>query len=246
MPRHPFNTDFPNHLKLDIVSPRNGTCQNVLILLHGLGDTQSAYTTLAYNLNLPNTAAISLCGPMPIPSTIIGSDVPCYHWASDVMLDESTGDLDLDGDFRPGLRTLGEVLAVLKRPEAEGGCGFMDRHLFFYGFGQGAMLAIAMTALHAKREFGGVVAVAGTLPRAGIGYEMSKTPLLICCGHGNRSTTEEAIARAKDRFMDMGYVKWTNGGNLLPEDRQEMLPIMALFARRLQTRAGAPGDAIEL
>lgn len=83
-PRLPTKSDFPSNLTLDIVPPSTGQPLNILILLHGLGDTQSSFTSLAKNLNLPETACISLRGPNPIPPLFTGSDSPSFHWGDDV------------------------------------------------------------------------------------------------------------------------------------------------------------------
>lgn len=242
MPRIPIQSNFPPSITLDITPPRTGTPQNVLILLHGLGDTQTAFTRLAHNLALPETVAISLRAPTPIPAIFTGSDVPSFHWAADVLFDDTRGELDLDGDFAPAIKLLTEVMAVL----GEGGCGFKDRNVTFYGFGQGAMAAVALCAVLAEREFGGVVAIGGRLPGNGVGEGRSKTPLLVCGGSRSRQVTKEAIAQLKSRFGDVEYVKWQKGEDSMPASREEMLPIMRFLARRLQSRAGVPEGAVEV
>ena len=42
---------------------------NVLLLLHGAGDTPAPYAALARTMALPNTLAVALAGPLPLPET---------------------------------------------------------------------------------------------------------------------------------------------------------------------------------
>jgi predicted esterase len=46
IPRLPIKADFPSSLTLDIVPPSSGSAVNILILLHGLGDTNASFITL--------------------------------------------------------------------------------------------------------------------------------------------------------------------------------------------------------
>ena len=44
---------------------QNGPSTNLLILLHGLGDTHVRFHKLGRDLNLPQTATLALCAPLP-------------------------------------------------------------------------------------------------------------------------------------------------------------------------------------
>ena len=65
---------------------------------------------------------------------------------------------------------------------------------------------------------------------------------------GSRSTqvTRSAVDGLKRRFGDLEYVKWEKGEDSMPRSREEMLPIMKFFARRLRSRAGVPEGAMEI
>jgi predicted esterase len=240
-PRLPTKADLPSSLVLDIVPPQKGSPVNILLLLHGLGDTQTAFTRLAQNLNLPETAAISLRGFTPIPAIFTGDETPSFHWAHDVVFDETRGELDLDGEFAPSLKTFRELLDALMEK-----CGYAPRNIFFYGFGQGAMLPLAVGALLPETEFGGVVAIGGRLPGSGTGTGKGKTPILICGGSKSRQVTKGAVAVLRERFADVEYVRWEKPEDAMPANRDEMLPIMRFFARRLRSRAGVPDGAVEV
>lgn len=50
----------------------------------------------------------------------------------------------------------------------------------------------------------------------------------------------------RERFQDVEYVKWAKSEDSMPRSREEMLPIMKFFARRLRSRAGVPEGAVEV
>jgi predicted esterase len=59
---------------------------NLLVLLHGLGDTQEAFFRLGRSLNLAQTAVLALRAPFPVP-LLDGA----YQWTAD-SFDTMTGD----------------------------------------------------------------------------------------------------------------------------------------------------------
>lgn len=60
--RQPTANNFPSDIHLTITPPPRSSPQpvNVLILLHGLGDTNASFTNLGKQLALPETTCISL------------------------------------------------------------------------------------------------------------------------------------------------------------------------------------------
>lgn len=154
------------------------------------------------------------------------------------MVDESKGEIEVDSGFEKGVQVLGrDVVGVLV-----GKCGFKERNILFFGFGQGGMLALALAV---ERELGGVVSIGGRLPRDVEGKK-GKTPLLVCGGSRSTRITRSAVDALKRAFGDVEYVKWEKSEDSMPRSREEMLPIMKFFARRLQSRAGVPEGAVEI
>lgn len=125
-------------------------------------------------------------------------------------------------------------------------CGYLPRNIFFYGFGQGGMAALQVAAAQAEVEFGGVVSVGGGLSNEGSGSGKSKTPVLVLGGSRSREVTKSKVEVLKGRFTDCEYVKWEKSEDSMPRSREEMLPIMKFFARRLKSRAGVPEGAEEI
>jgi predicted esterase len=241
--RLPVKADFPSSLTLDIIPPSSGQAINILILLHGLGDTNKSFSQLGKNLNLPETACLSIQGPNPIPPIFTGSDLPAFHWGDDVLVDERQGEIDLDAGFQKIEKIiLDDVVkgALMQK------CSFPARNIFFLGFGQGGMVALHIASSASDLEFGGVVSIGGRLPGNGKEGPKSKTPVLVLGGSKSTQVTRSAVDGLKRRFGDLEYVKWEKGEDSMPRSREEMLPIMKLFARRLRSRAGVPEGAMEI
>ncbi|CZT08403.1 related to Phospholipase/Carboxylesterase superfamily [Rhynchosporium agropyri] len=240
--RIPTKADFPSNLILDIIPPPSGSPVNILILLHGLGDTQTSFSTLGKNLNLPETVCISIRGLNPIPPIFTGSETPAFHWGDDVLVDEGKGEIDPDGGFKMVESVLGAILLKALIEE----CGFQARNIHFLGFGQGGMVALHLASCR-EEEFGGVISIGGRLPASSSqSAEKCKTPILLCGGSRSPQVTRSAVDAIKARFMHVEYVKWEKGDDSMPKNRDEMLPLMKFLARRLRSRAGVPEGAIEV
>lgn len=242
MPRQPENSDFQPHLQLSIVPPPAGQRPvNVLILLHGLGDTKESFTQLARQLALPETVCICLQAPSPLPFDLGG-----FHWGDDITFDQSMGTMDYDTGFEKSSRVIKEdiIEKVLLQT-----CGYQTRNILFFGFGQGGMAAIA-TALASKTEFGGIVSIGGPLPsslqKADDKEGKNQTPLVVLGGSSQSLITQSALTSLKKAFQTTQYTKWPRPGDAMPRSRDEMLPIMKYLARRLQSRSGVPDDAFEV
>ena len=111
------------------------------------------------------------------------------------------------------------------------------------------MAALAFVASSAGKEFGGVIAIGARLPASFsplAGKGKARTPVLVCGGSRSAQVTRSAIDRIKESFVDVEYVKWEKGDDGMMRNREETLPIMRFFARRLRSRAGVPEGAVEI
>lgn len=127
-------------------------------------------------------------------------------------------------------------------------CSFESRNILFLGFGQGGMAALHVASL-GKEEFGGVISIGGRLPASSSstsGSSKCKTPIVLCGGSRSSQVTRSAVDAVKARFTDVEYVKWEKPDDSMPRNREEMLPLMKFLARRLRSRAGVPGGAVEV
>ncbi|MCJ1385432.1 hypothetical protein MMC17_008555 [Xylographa soralifera] len=238
--RLPTTSDFSSPFHLTITPPPQSQAPvNVLILLHGLGDTNHSFTNLGKQLALPETACISLQGPSPLPFDLGG-----FHWGDDIIFDQATGQMDFDAGFLKITRILTSMIEALVNK-----CGYQPREIFFFGFGQGGMAALA-TAASFDAELGGVVSIGGPLPSSiassSTSPGKSKTSVLILGVSSKTLITPDAISKLGANFQYVDY-KWPNKvADGMPRNRDEMLPIMQFFSRQLRSRAGVPEGSIEI
>ncbi|KAL8754283.1 MAG: hypothetical protein Q9199_004457 [Rusavskia elegans] len=240
--RQPVASDFPAQLNTSIIPPPPGQSPvNVLLLLHGLGDTNLSFTNLAKQLSLPETTCITIQAPFPLPFDLGG-----FHWGDDILFDPSTGTVDHDTGFGKSSRMLQEDIIEKTLIQK---CGYKARNILFLGYGQGGMAAIA-TALSLKAELGGIVSIGGPVPssfwNAQDTVANNPTPLIVLGGSSATLITQSALTLLKKSFVTIEYTTWPRPGDGMPTNRDEMLPIMKFFARRLQSRSGVPEGSVEL
>ncbi|KAI0993983.1 hypothetical protein K3495_g14201 [Podosphaera aphanis] len=247
-PRLPSTNQFRSSISLEIIPPPRSTeVKNVLILLHGLGDSEVPFAALARRLNLNNTVSIALRGPRLLPPFFQGGRTPGYQWSDDLLYDQVKGDIDLDSGFSTAIARIEEVIEVLIRE-----CDFEAKNIFFFGFGQGAMAGLGFVS-RAERIargirppsgleiFGGFVAIGGGLPKEQQSWVPEvpdlrlQTPVLLCGGRAPTRVTQSVVHALTDRYVNAEYVQWQNkSGDGMPECREEMLSIMQFFSRNMQ------------
>ncbi|GJP92552.1 hypothetical protein CBS115989_5736 [Aspergillus niger] len=261
MPTPPTSSHFPSHLTLTITPPSSSSSTtsqsspNILLLLHGIGDTSQNLSTLARALNLPETTILTLQAPTPLPFDLGG-----FHWGDDITFSPA-GDLDMDAGFSRSTKTIIQEVIVdtlLKK------CGYRGRDIIVFGIGQGGMVGLEV-ARHFKdfsegvkdgdRELGGVVSIgapvglSGKAPASGTGK--SRTPVLVVAGKedgGERSTAVSAagVRRTKEWFEFVEVSRYKRRGDGMPRNADEMRPVMEFLARRLRSYKGVPEGSIEL
>jgi predicted esterase len=214
---------------------------NILLLLHGLGDTNTSFKTLGQRLNLPETACLSIQAPNPLPFDLGG-----FHWGDDMVFDQATGEMDVDTGFKTATRV---VLETVIREGLIGRCGYKAREIMIFGYAQGGMVGLQVAAEHDGDEFSGVISIGGvlslSLPLKALDKK-SKTPVLVCKGSRNSVVSESAVKKLKDTFEFVEVKEWRKTGDSMPSNREEMLPIMQFFARRLRSTQGVPAGSVEL
>jgi predicted esterase len=237
--RLPKTSDFPSDVVLSITPPPTSQQPvNILILLHGLGDTYEPFKKLGQQLSLPETACIAVQGVIPLPFEIGG-----FHWGDDLIFDQSSSQIDPDAGFRKSTEILLQILQSLKD-----NCGYEYREILFYGFGQGGMAALRVAqALEEDKELSGVISVGGPLPLdTPSSTKKSRTPIIILGGSAGSLITDSNLSRLKSTFEFVEYKRWKRPGDGMPKNREEMLPIMQFFARRLKSRQGVPKGSVEI
>lgn len=211
------------------------------MLLHGLGDTHAAFTKLGQQLNLPETACIALQAPTPLPFDLGG-----FHWGDDMIFDQNTGNMDMDTGFKTSVKL---VLDSIVRKTLVEKCGYKAREVMIFGFGQGGMVALQTAAELAGEELGGIISIGGSLslstPLTAL-EKKSRTPIVVCRAAKNSAVTDGAVSKLKDAFEFVEIKEWNCNADRMPANREEMMPIMQFFARRLRSLRGVPAGAVEL
>lgn len=178
---------------------------------------------------------------MPLPFDLGG-----FHWGDDIIFDQASGSMDFDTGFTKSTRLIKEVII---KEGLIGKCGYKLREIILFGYGQGGMAALAVAAsLAAEQELGGVISIGGTLPSSvsTVMPRKTKTPVLVLGGSSHSLVTSSAVARLEDVFEIVEYKAWNKSGDGMPANREEMLPIMKFFARRLRSRQGVPEGSVEV
>ncbi|CAO2647130.1 Nn.00g080520.m01.CDS01 [Neocucurbitaria sp. VM-36] len=238
----PKKVDFPSSVHLSITPPpASQPPTNVLILLHGLGDTNASFTKLGQQLNLPETACIALQAPNPLPFDLGG-----FHWGDDMIFDQKTGEMDVDSGFKAATRLLVDTVI---RQCLIGKCGYTAREIMIFGFAQGGMVGLQAATELDGDELGGVVSIGGalslSLPLENLSKKC-KTPVLVCKALRGSAVTDSAVSKLKDAFQYVEVKEWKKNRDGMPASREEMLPIMQFFARRLRSTRGVPAGSVEL
>jgi predicted esterase len=181
-----------------------------------------------------------------------------FHWGDDIIFDNSTGGLDPDAGLQKSTKLVIEDVILKALVEK---CGYRLREIVLFGFAQGGMVALNTASYIASpsfspssmskndRELGGVVSIGGALPISTPLLEAgrkAKSPVLLCKASSGSTVSDSAIARMKGVFETVEVKEWKRNGDGMMRSREEMLPIMQFFARRLKSRRGVPEGAVEL
>lgn len=163
-----------------------------------------------------------------------------------MVFDQNTGEMDVDTGFKASTRIL--LDAVIKQ-SLIGKCGYTAREIMIFGFAQGGMVGLQAAAELDGDELGGVVSIGGflslSLPLASLSKK-SQTPILVCKASRGSAVTDSAVSKLKDAFQYVEVKEWKKNGDGMPANREEMLPIMQFFARRLRSTRGVPAGSVEL
>jgi predicted esterase len=241
MAKLPTAADFPEELSPILHEPSIGEPVNIILFLAGLGDSSANFSSFARALNLPDTIALTLQGPYPLPFPF----GPGNQWSEDVQVDTSTGTFDADSPLNKSTAQIVEVVQKLI-----GKHGFDASHILIFGNGQGGSVALAVALALQKVSLGGVVSVGGSLSLSAALPSATKngTPLLLLGGRNGALWKDDGspVKRIKSAFEFVESHQWKRAEDGLPRNREEALPMMQFLARRLKSRRGVPEGAVEV
>ena len=99
-----------------------------------------------------------------------------------------------------------------------------------------------------EQELGGVISIGAPLPvEAPASLEPKcKTPVLVCAGSSASLVTPSSEDKLKHTFESVEVKRYRRPGDSMPNSRDEMMPIMQFFSRRLRSTKGVPADSVEI
>ncbi|PWN87070.1 hypothetical protein FA10DRAFT_269681 [Acaromyces ingoldii] len=238
-------------LSYEYVRSPSNVDSNLLVLLHGLGDTHLPFLKLGESLQktLPQTAVLALRAGTPIPLLMgIGQEAWCW-WESFDMLGQEVANPN-PSQF---LQAFAGLLEHLITPEDNGGCGWRPSSIHLLGFAQGASAALEGTIFWTKRtvhsgqvaddkqELGSVVSICGNLLSHPTSKMAVSTPLLHFHRLGASPSKSEVVTSSLSRVFanieqaSMGPVR-EGVTEAMPQGLSEWDPIMRFWSRLLRNR----------
>ena len=207
-----------------------GGARNLLVLLHGLGDSDTNFIEFGRRLALPDTAILAIRAPLPLPLGLGHAWVPSFEEDGE-MIKPSRG----ERRRIIGLEKASEgVIAVL---EACWRAGYERDRSFLVGFSQGGLVAVDAGA---KAKVGGVVGMSGsTLPEAEVDKDVGSVPMLITHGiMDNVVEARECFGRLKGEC-----VRWKEykKGLETPKTEAEVRDLMEFMAPLMSGAASGAG-----
>ncbi|SOV01902.1 uncharacterized protein UDID_08185 [Ustilago sp. UG-2017a] len=138
----------------------SGVDSNLLILLHGLGDSDAGFFNLGKNLQntLPQTAVLAIQAPHAVPFLDGGK-----HWMWYPSFDQF-GELLTQPNPSTTLQNMVSVLEHLTEK-----CGWSPSSIHIFGFGQGATIALETLVSWSKthpnptERLGSIVSISGEI-----------------------------------------------------------------------------------
>ncbi|KAI8078910.1 Alpha/Beta hydrolase protein [Halteromyces radiatus] len=239
--RKPIPKASKSRLVFKYSSSPDGVDTNLLVLLHGLGDTLQPFATLGQKLQLPQTAILAVQAPELIPYM----DCESYQWYP--SFDMLTGEVLSPDDPRQksGLLKTRQLLTVLLKHLIED-CQYPASQIFFFGFSQGGTVALDQVLEGDIRNLGGVISISGYpfITTNDLKNTLYDGPILITQGDkdpviGTRSQAEKMFNGIKQRCASTAQIKQlfiSGKGHHMPTTEQEWRSIHSFFASYMPRR----------
>ncbi|KAJ1307374.1 hypothetical protein OPQ81_001479 [Rhizoctonia solani] len=202
----------------------DGVDENLLIVLHGLGDTMVPFVGMARQLKLPQTAALVLQAPDLIPFLEEGEEM--YQWYTSFT---SLGELIERPNPLPAVQKIHKMIEYLKEE-----CKWPTARIHLFGFAQGGSVALES----ALRLSGGIKSVVS------IGGGLVESPTRAGPGSGTRVLYVGPSADEAGLRKGFGNVRTEKMNELrMIRGQGEWSPVMRFWSEVLERR-GPEGEGI--
>ncbi|KAI0084966.1 hypothetical protein BDY19DRAFT_897508 [Irpex rosettiformis] len=228
----------------------DGTDENLLILLHGLGDTHIPFGNLGRSLKLPQTATLAIRAPELQVIPFLYEEA--YQWYTSF---DGLGDLLTNPNPTPALDLLNRVVTHLTKD-----CSWQANRIHLFGFAQGGTVAAefavkwwrsVLASSHndsvessessepvASKAIGSVITMCGPL----LTYHNTlssacPTPILVASRPSPAETAlpPNAMASFKKAFTTVKDFSMGRGEGM-PRSKEQWEPIMRFWSERLSRR----------
>ncbi|KIK68492.1 hypothetical protein GYMLUDRAFT_35920 [Collybiopsis luxurians FD-317 M1] len=213
----------------------DGTDENLLILLHGLGDTHIPFSKLGRQLKLPQTATLALRAPERIPFLY----EEAYQWYTSF---DQLGELIDRPNPTPALELLSKVLNHLTED-----CAWPSDRIHLFGFAQGGSVALEFVIKLWRQQLeqessgsslGSIVSVSGPLLSYPTISSLSPTPVIAVYRPppAEPLLSPGDLTALKKAYSSVKEVKLGTRGPGMPSSKEEWEPIMRFWSERLSRR----------
>lgn len=237
---------FPRNPRFKVVSETNA--QNLLIFLHGRGDSHEGFARLGEQMALPQTAVLSLRAPRKLPFGLGSTWIDDLDANGDVIPPDSPHKQRSDS-LQSARNYLWSFLEVL-HDEYE----WSYSRLFVFAFSQGACVAFHLTmTLPRDVRLGGVVLVAGGaivgphLSASAPEEDLAATPMLQVTGELDNIYPTALAVLTRQEFKRRHKQKATaaelfaslvrpHKGHAMIDSPDDMRHVMLFFSKHLYLR----------
>ncbi|GAA6016744.1 hypothetical protein JCM10207_003238 [Rhodosporidiobolus poonsookiae] len=252
---------FPS-LRFSYSPSRDGTSSNLLILLHGLGDTLHPFANLAHSLNLPQTATLSLQAPERVP---LLEDEAYQWWESFDALGELIPNPNPSSTLALLIRFLEHLTAPVSPPSsssspappapANPGCGWHPSQLHLFGYAQGGSCASELALLWARTHpaslhLGSVVSLSAPLLSHPTTAADKRAATRVCVVFRKAEERMVGLASYRKGFAEVREVRLESGRGRegMPRGMDEWREIMRFWSETLVRRSAieTQGEVYEI
>ncbi|KAF9078697.1 hypothetical protein BDP27DRAFT_1310031 [Rhodocollybia butyracea] len=225
----------------------DGTDENLLVLLHGLGDTHIPFSKLGRQLKLPQSATLALRAPEKIPFLY----EEAYQWYTSF---NQLGELIERPNPTPALELVSKVFKHLIED-----CAWPSDKIHLFGFAQGGSVALEFgikfwreqlelgkklipnsgeTGTSTPTSLGSVVSISGPLLSYPTLSALNPTPVIAVYRPppAEPSLSPGDLTALRKAFSTVREVKLAIKGPGMPSSKDEWEPIMRFWSERLNRR----------